>query len=70
MKKRVLAGLLMLVVSLLSQAGDVLTLKQDHPETYAVVKGDTLWHISGKFLDDPWKWQKFGMLTPRWTIPT
>ncbi|AWL10537.1 Phage-like element PBSX protein XkdP [Saliniradius amylolyticus] len=30
--------------------------KPDAPETYVVKKGDTLWDISGMYLDNPWFW--------------
>ncbi|KAA9131691.1 LysM peptidoglycan-binding domain-containing protein [Marinihelvus fidelis] len=33
-----------------------VSVRTDHPDEYIVVKGDTLWDISGKFLDHPWQW--------------
>ena len=33
-----------------------VALNNNHPNRHVVVKGDTLWGISAKFLKDPWLW--------------
>lgn len=33
-----------------------LVLKPDAPDRYVVVPGDTLWGISGRYTDSPWRW--------------
>lgn len=35
---------------------DEIRLQDNPPDRHVVVKGDTLWDISEKFLKDPWKW--------------
>ena len=35
---------------------DTIALRDDHPNVYYVKKGDTLWDISGRFLENPWQW--------------
>src|SRR5210317_910338 len=38
-----------------AMAQDV-SVRPDHPDEYVVVEGDTLWDISGRFLEHPWQW--------------
>lgn len=62
MRKSLLA-LLLLAVGGLAQAE--VQLKEGHPDRYTVVRGDTLWDISGKFLSQPWKWPELWHANPQ-----
>ncbi len=49
-------------------AGQV-TLNPDHPDRYVVVKGDTLWDISERFLNEPWRWPDVWQVNPQIANP-
>jgi hypothetical protein len=57
MNKHIITLVALACLSLNANAEDI-QLQNNHPERYTVVKGDTLWGISGKFLKDPWMWPK------------
>ena len=57
MNKYIIAPLLFCCLAASAWA-DSVQLREDHPDRYVVVKGDTLWGISAKFLKDPWLWPR------------
>lgn len=42
-----------------------LELQPDHPQTYVVQKGDTLWDIAARFLTSPWRWPELWRANPQ-----
>ena len=53
---RTLFGLMVSFFISISSWADEIQINPAHPNQYTVVKGDTLWDISGKFLNHPWQW--------------
>lgn len=62
--KKLLLSLAILGLPFTAMADDV-SLRQDHPDTYTVIKGDTLWDISGRFLQQPWEWPEIWYVNPQ-----
>ena len=48
-----------------SANADEIKLNPEHPGEYTVVKGDTLWDISARFLKQPWRWQEIWGVNPQ-----
>ena len=48
---------------------DTLNIREGAPDTYTVVKGDTLWDISGRYLDKPWRWPELWENNPQIANP-
>jgi len=71
---RKIISLICLLLPILACA-DEFQIRADAPDRYVVVKGDTLWDISGKFYEDPWKWpyiwglNKDTIKDPHWIYP-
>ena len=63
-KKKVLGFLFSLLICGLAFA-DTVQLNPNHPDKYTVVKDDTLWDISGRFLQNPWQWPEIWHVNPQ-----
>lgn len=70
----ILRGLLIPLLFSASVWADTLQINPNHPDQYTVIKGDTLWDISGKFLEHPWQWPELWrnnphIQNPHWIYP-
>jgi len=63
----VLLGAALFAVAVWAQSTENLEplLRADHPDAYTVKKGDTLWDISGRFLQKPWQWPELWRANPQ-----
>lgn len=62
---KVVVGLATGWLALASAFSHATELAPNAPEVYVVVKGDTLWGIASRFLQDPWKWPEVWQANPQ-----
>jgi len=67
MLNKIIAAFLISLVSAVH--ADTVSVNPDHPDEYVVQKGDTLWDISGRFLQQPWLWPEVWKGNPQITNP-
>lgn len=62
--QRIISALFLFIstAAAIAQGGRPIELAPDAPDRHIVVKGDTLWGISSKFLKDPYRWPEIWRL--------
>jgi hypothetical protein len=73
MAARLLLGFWLLVLGVPGIA-DEIALNPQHPQSYVVARGDTLWDIADRFLAKPWQWPQIWhenpqIANPHWIYP-
>lgn len=64
--KKTLLSLILVFASITSPyvCAEEVALKADHPKSYMVADGDTLWDIALMFLTDAWLWPEIWHINP------
>ena len=62
---RSISGLFILLLFNIGLRADEIKINPNHPDQYTVLKGDTLWDISGRFLQKPWQWPQLWHNNPQ-----
>ena len=63
--KKLFLGLAASLLLSASAFGEDVQIRSDRPDSYRVTEGDTLWDISGKFLENPWMWPEIWQVNPQ-----
>jgi hypothetical protein len=56
MRNAIISLIFLITPVSLAHAAEAAALKDAAPDRYVVQKGDTLWSISGRYLNEPWRW--------------
>lgn len=64
MFKRLCAVAVAALLTVASYAA-AIEMREGHPTTYTVQRGDTLWDIAGRFLTKPWLWPEIWQANPQ-----